>query len=428
MPILPRPQQVSLHDAVNYVAERCKCETEKAGKAVLAALSETGLVASANVLVSDRSYMPGIIPGPLPVGPPRRVDAGIGPVPSKLWTEYSWPDFFRRAVLPHGKPMYRERTAAGREVGPIYSAPTILTTDIDVWLDGEVDMNNRPDYQVALSFAGEQREYAERVARALQAKGVKLFYDGFETTRLWGKDGVEFYHKLFASNTSFVVMFISSEYVSKPWTRHERRSALSRALVENTEFILPVRFDNTPVPGLPDTVIYMLASKYSPEALAAVIGERIGISPFASKASDIPPPQMTSNVGEPVFDYSSFNGRYVIGDGPLLFETKWTKANDVSIHLYNDPPSIHGVAIATEARQIADVKYGSTYDFTSRSRTPVEGEVVILQNVNGFYAALRIIEVKDKGRDGCDELRFEYAIQADGSACFEEFKLSNEVG
>jgi hypothetical protein len=182
-------------------------------------------------------------------------------------------------------------------------------------------MSNTPAYQVALSFAGEQRDYVERVARALQAKGIKLFYDRFETTQLWGKDGVEFYHQLFATNTSFVVMFISSDYVFKPWTRLERRSALSRALVEKTEFILPVRFDYTPVPGLPDSVIYLRASKYSPEALATLIGERIGVSPFALKASDIPPPQMTSNFGEPVFDYGSFNGRYLIGDGPLLFET-----------------------------------------------------------------------------------------------------------
>jgi hypothetical protein len=286
-------------------------------------------------------------------------------------------------------------------------------------------MSSPPAYQVALSFAGKERDYVERVARALQAKGIKIFYDAFEIVQTWGKDGVEFYHQLFTTDTSFVVMFISSEYVSKPWTRHERRSALSRALVERTEFILPVRFDDTPVPGLPHTVIYMRASKYSPEALATLVGERIGVSPFASKASDIPPPQMTSNVGEPVFDYSSFNGRYVIGDGPLLFETRWSGASDVSIHVYNYAPSIHGLAIATGAQQIADVTDVSAYDFSSSSRTPNQGEIVVLQNVNGFYAALRILGVKYKGRNAdCDELRFQYAIQSNGSACFEEFKFA----
>jgi hypothetical protein len=137
MTVLPRLHRLSLHDAINYVADRCKCETEKAGKAVLAVLSEGTLVASAKVLVSDRSYMPGIIAGPLPVGPPRRVDAGIGPVPSKLWAGYPWPDFYRRAVLPRGNPMYRQRTADGGEVGPVYSAPTLLTGDVDIWLGAD---------------------------------------------------------------------------------------------------------------------------------------------------------------------------------------------------------------------------------------------------------------------------------------------------
>jgi hypothetical protein len=37
--------------------------------------------------------------------------------------------------------MYRERTADGRQVGPVYSNPVIATADIDAWLDRE----GRPD-------------------------------------------------------------------------------------------------------------------------------------------------------------------------------------------------------------------------------------------------------------------------------------------
>ena len=50
---------------------------------------------------------------------------------------------------------------------------------------------------------------------------------------------------------------------------------------------------------------------------------------------------MTSLVGEVVFDYSNYNGLYVIGRGPLEFETKWSKASDVSIRVYNDPSFHH---------------------------------------------------------------------------------------
>ena len=39
-------------------------------------------------------------------------------------------------------------------------------------------------FQVALSFAGEQRNYVERVARWLQKRSIAVFYDGFEEVSL----------------------------------------------------------------------------------------------------------------------------------------------------------------------------------------------------------------------------------------------------
>ena len=47
------------------------------------------------------------------------------------------------------------------------------------------------EYQVALSFAGEQRSYVEEVARHLQEKAIGVFYDGFEKVRLWGTNGAK---------------------------------------------------------------------------------------------------------------------------------------------------------------------------------------------------------------------------------------------
>jgi hypothetical protein len=194
-----------------------------------------------------------------------------------------------------------------------------------------------PTYQVALSFAGEQRKYVEAVARALQARGIAVFYDRFEAVTVWGKDGAEFFHQLFAADTAYVVMFISKNYVAKKWTRHERRSALSRAIAEEGEYVLPVRFDDSIVPGLPDTLQYLTTQDYDPAALAALISEKIGIPPLTAKASDVPPPQVSSLSGEVTFDYSAFNGRFIIGSGALQFETMWSKSSDTSITLTTTP-------------------------------------------------------------------------------------------
>ena len=42
-------------------------------------------------------------------------------------------------------------------------------------------------YEVALSFAGEDRAFTEAVAEGLREAGVEVFYDSFYTEELWGE-------------------------------------------------------------------------------------------------------------------------------------------------------------------------------------------------------------------------------------------------
>ena len=281
---------------------------------------------------------------------------------------------------------------------------------------------NTPKYQVALSFAGEQRAYVDEVARHLRSRAISVFYDRFEQESLWGRSAAEEFNKVFGGQSEYVVMFISAAYVSKSWPNHERRSALSHMVSKRGEYILPVRFDDTPVPGLPTDTIYESAQKLPPAQLSALIAKKLGIRPFAGKASQRPPPRTTAPTGKVVFDYSSFNGSYVIGSGMLEFETKWTKASDTTIYASNDPPSINGIAMARGCTSISQVKNAASLDYSSRIRTPSLGQILVLRNIDGFYAALQVLEIKDDSRrDDRDEIRFRYAIQSNGSDDFTEF-------
>ena len=275
-------------------------------------------------------------------------------------------------------------------------------------------------YEVALSFAGEQRLYVKEVARTLQSRGVSVFYDEFETVQLWGKHLAEELQSVYEGRASLAVMFISADYVEKMWPRHERIAILSRAVEERGVYVLPVRFDDSKVPGLSRDLDYLRAENYSPAELAAMIAEKLGIKPFQGKASDVPPPQMTSLSGEAVFNYANHNGRYVIGRGKLAFETRWDKASNTSIHVVNDPPSINGIALGhRDWTDIDQVASAASLDYTSRYRTPLVGQVVVFRNTAGFYAAVQILEIKDDTQgDDSDELRFRYAIQVDGSDNF----------
>ncbi len=129
---------------------------------------------------------------------------------------------------------------------------------------------------------------------------------------------------------------------------------------------------------------------------------------------------MTSLVGEVVFDYSHHNGRFLIGCDTLEFETRWSSASDSSIHVYNDRPSINGIALGSpEWTAIPQVVNAGLLDYTSRARTPHVGQIVLFRNIHGFYAAVHLLEIKnDRRGDDSDELRFRYVIQPDGSDNF----------
>ncbi|SMD09237.1 TIR domain-containing protein [Lentzea albidocapillata] len=126
-------------------------------------------------------------------------------------------------------------------------------------------------YSVCLSFAGEQRQYVKEVADRLKALGISYFYDEDELADLWGKELTEHLDDIYRKNSRFCVMFVSTEYVEKMWTIHERRSALARRLTPETEYVLPARFDDTDVPGLPPSVGFIDLRRTTPGQLAELI-------------------------------------------------------------------------------------------------------------------------------------------------------------
>ncbi|MCW2762786.1 MAG: hypothetical protein JWR85_2987 [Marmoricola sp.] len=132
------------------------------------------------------------------------------------------------------------------------------------------------DYDVALSFAGEQRDYVEKVAASLRAGGIRVFYDKYEKADLLGKDLYEHLDYIYRRAARYCVVFASAEYAEKMWTTDERRSAQARAIEENAEHVLPARFDSTEIPGIRSTVGHIDLNEHSPEELSELIVEKLG--------------------------------------------------------------------------------------------------------------------------------------------------------
>jgi hypothetical protein len=126
-----------------------------------------------------------------------------------------------------------------------------------------------PSYDVALSFAGEQRDYVSAVATALREGGASVFYDG--DADLWGKDLTKELERVYRSGSRFVVIFVSNEYVQKAWPNLERQHALAGRIERMDDSVLPARFDRIVLPGLPETVGYIDIGARSPQVLAGLV-------------------------------------------------------------------------------------------------------------------------------------------------------------
>lgn len=127
--------------------------------------------------------------------------------------------------------------------------------------------------------------------------------------------------------------------------------------------------------------------------------------------------------GQVTFDYSNNNGRYSIGQGELMFELDFSKSSNYDIYLLNAPESIDSVAIAKNISDIIYITDAREYDYSSRTRCPNIKQVAVIQNKNGFYAAIKILAIKDDSRgDTNDEVTFEYVIQTNGSPDFSSLR------
>jgi len=136
-------------------------------------------------------------------------------------------------------------------------------------------MADRREFDIALSFAGENRDYVDQVANLLRDSGVKVFYDLFEEANLWGKNLYDYLSDVYMNKALYTIMFISEDYAKKLWPSHERQSMQARAFQESQEYILPARFDDTAIPGVLPTVGYISLVNRTPDQLVEVIHKKL---------------------------------------------------------------------------------------------------------------------------------------------------------
>ncbi|MCA1186712.1 MULTISPECIES: TIR domain-containing protein [unclassified Saccharopolyspora] len=136
-------------------------------------------------------------------------------------------------------------------------------------------MENTYDYDVAVTFAGEDRQFVQQVVREVTGAGYKVFYDQDEQVMLWGEDLTEYLPKVYEERARYAVMFVSCHYAAKAWTRFERRSVLLRALEQPTPYLLPVSLDGTPLPGVRSSISFLDGATMGASGIAEAILQKL---------------------------------------------------------------------------------------------------------------------------------------------------------
>lgn len=133
----------------------------------------------------------------------------------------------------------------------------------------------RLEFEVALSFAGEDRRKAETLAKILERCNVRVFYDQFHQASLWGKDLYQHLQTIYRDKAKYCVVFVSKNYVKKKWAKHELKQAQARAFEDSREYILPLRLDDAVIPGLNLTVGYIDLRHTHIDQVAALLLQKL---------------------------------------------------------------------------------------------------------------------------------------------------------
>ena len=131
------------------------------------------------------------------------------------------------------------------------------------------------DYDVALSFCGSDRKYAERLADQLRLNGIRVFYDRSEQADLWGRNLQIHLAELYRIRARYCVVLISANYVTSRWTKVELEAALAREFECGDTYILPLRLDDTELRELSPVRCFVDARGKSVEGVVALVKSKL---------------------------------------------------------------------------------------------------------------------------------------------------------
>ncbi|QTR53091.1 TIR domain-containing protein [Thiothrix unzii] len=132
-------------------------------------------------------------------------------------------------------------------------------------------------FQVALSFPGEYRDYVSQVAAILGQKLGQdtVFYDQWYTAELARPNMDTHLQAIYHDHAELIVPFLCADYERKQWCGLEWRAIRDLLKKRQDNDIMPLRFDDTDIPGLFSIDGYIDLRRHTPEQIAGFVLQRV---------------------------------------------------------------------------------------------------------------------------------------------------------
>lgn len=195
-----------------------------------------------------------------------------------------------------------------------------------------------------------------------------------------------------------------------PYTTYAFPKKISLGAVRSKALILFLKTDN---PNLQDEQYSDYIENHKNEIMLAEMSfvESLGLRYFernnlvhmpkesnSSQQNKLPIFVNTNSEDSIILDYTLNNGSFIIGNGKKAFDTRWSECGDDSIYCYRD-----GVKSLFFNPDIVDFpqyqNIPEAFNFTSRCKSLVAGNVIILENSNGYFCAIKIIKITNNKKD-----------------------------
>ena len=141
------------------------------------------------------------------------------------------------------------------------------------------------EYDVALSFAGEDRTVAEQIGDHLRARDLKVLFDEHHAAEPSAQASVTHIAEIFRTKARYCILLFSGHSPHKRWTEAERSDVQDHALRDAGEYILPIRLDDADVAGIHEAKGYRDLREDSVKGIADFVAQKL----TETKASSGPP-------------------------------------------------------------------------------------------------------------------------------------------